>query len=186
MKFRTFATLTVCFALHAGAFALGGFNSLGGDEKKVAEALKSQLALSEQDAFRLFDGHLKTFLDAKDWQYNTFNNDSLTNARFGKNAHRVMHINFVTDNRFVNLTITKFDKERQLMIQSVETLPRNSATVLDKYRSVKADTAMEAETDKAEFSSFLTKGKASRVKMLVNSGVGAVQYVDLYLVDLKD
>jgi len=182
---KKIATLACALALHAGAWALGGYGSLSGDEKKVTDAVKTNLAISEDEAFKIFDAYLKAYLDTKDWHYNAFHNDSIKISRLAKSGNKTYHLNFVTDNRFINVTMLKFEKEKQVMIHTVETLPRNSSVVLDKYRSLKADDKYENDVDKGEFSAFTSKGFTSKVKMIVNSGTGAIQFVDLQLHDLK-
>lgn len=181
---KRIATLAICLALQTGAWALGGYASLAGDEKKVADALKTNLAISEDEAYKIFDGYLKGYLDTKDWHYNTFNNESIKLSRLAKSGNKSYHLNFVTDNRFINVSLLKFEKERQVMIQTIETLPRSTSVVLDKHRALKSDDKYEADVDKGEFSSFTSKGFTSKVKMIVYSGAGAIQYVDMHLHDL--
>ena len=177
--------LFVCLAFAGNAWALGGYATLSGDEKKVADAIKSNLSVSEEDAYQIFDIHIKGYLDSKDWQYNSFNNESLTSSKVQKSSNKALYLNFVTDNRFINVSLIKFSAEKQVQIHALETLPRSSQTAIEKYNSLKADSAYSIDQDKAEFSVFTKKGYIKYVKIMVYSGVGTVQYIDFGTYDLK-
>lgn len=175
----------VCSALSMNAWALGGYGTLSGDDKKVTDNVKTKLDISEEDAFRIYEAFLKSHLNSKNWQYNLYNNESLDSTKVGKAPNKTLLVNFVTDNRYINLTFVKYQAEKQILIQSIETLPRGSQAALDKYSSLKTDTAWSVDSDETEFSAFTKKGSTEKVKILVNSGVGGVQYIDFYTFDLK-
>lgn len=182
---KTLTALTLALALTPLAHALGGYNTLTGDDKKVTDVVKEQLNISADDAYALFDGYLKGYLDTKDWHYNYYNNTSIDSSKLGKSSTRTLYMNFVTDNRFINVTLVRFGAEGQVMVQAVETLPRTTQVVIDKYNNVKADAEFSAEVDKEAFSSFRKKGYSNRVKALVNGSSAAIQYVDMYVHTLK-
>ncbi len=176
----------ICLALSFNALALGGYDSLSGDDKKVTDNIKNNLSISESDAYRIYNKFLKGFLNSKDWEFNSYDNESLDSSKVGKSANKTAFFNFVTDNRYINLTFIKFPDEKQVLIQSIETLPRSSEDAIEKYNSLKADSAWIVGADKPNFSIFSQKNTSSKVKILINSGVGAIQYVDFFTLDLKN
>ena len=60
----------------SGAFSLGGYGSLDGDAKKVADRLIESLDIEKEDAFTIYDNYMKGYIESKDWQYSTFTNGS--------------------------------------------------------------------------------------------------------------
>lgn len=178
-------TIALGLCLQVNVWALGGYGSLSGDEKMVAETIKNTLAVSEADAFALFDGYIKNYLDTDDWQYNSFNNETLTASKVEQSKNKTLYLNFVTDNRFINVSLIKFAAEKHVQIHALETLPRTAQIATDKHESLKADKEFTLDTDKPQFSVFTRKGYSDRVKVLVNSGVGGIQYVDFMSYDLK-
>ena len=88
-------TIALGLCLHVHVWALGGYGSLSGDEKMVAETIKNTLAVSEADAFALFDGYIKNYLDTDDWQYNSFNNETLTASKVEQSKNTTLYLNFV-------------------------------------------------------------------------------------------
>lgn len=182
---KRFVLLFIAIAFHINAWALGGYASLSGDGKKVTDVIKDTLALTEDDAYQIFDNYLKGYLDTKDWSYNKFDNDTISTNKISKSPNKTIYLNFVSDNRFTNISVVKFSVEKQVIIHTIETLPRNSQTVIDKYNETKRDSAYKADVDKAEFSSFTRTGYTSRQKFVLNSGIGGIQYVDMFIYDLK-
>ncbi len=168
------------------AFALGGYATLSGDSKTVADAIKTNLEISENVAFDIYDKYIKTFLNSPDWHYDIFHNGSLASSKVDKSDVKIFHFNLVNTNRLVNITMTKYSKEKQILIQSIETLPRQSQIVIDKYNELKKDKEFVAGYDKDSFSVFKKDGYTEKVKVLTVSGAGAVQYIDFILYDLKN
>ncbi len=177
----------VFFALFSiNASALGGYETLSGDSKIAADRIKKSLDITEEDTFRIFEGFVKEQMNTKNWHYNTFDNKSLKSSRVEGAGNKFVSMNIVTDNRFVNLIFIKFAAEKQVLVQSMETLSRPSQIVLDRHNALKKDSDFTVDTDNAEFSVFTKNGMTKKIKILVNSGVGGIQYVDLYTFDLKD
>lgn len=175
----------ICSALSVNAWALGGYGTLSGDGKKLTDNVKAKLEITEDDAFRIYEIFLKDHLNSKNWQYNIYDNQSMDSTKVGKSHNKTLFLNFLTDNRYINITFVKFPTEKQILIQSIETLPRGSQVALDKYNSIKNDSAWNMDSDSSEFSAFTKKGFTEKVKILVNSGAGGVQYLDFYTFDLK-
>lgn len=109
----------------------------------------------------------------------------LTTTKVGKSKTKAVFVNFVTDNRYVNISFIKFPSEKQVLIQFIEKLPRGSQLAVDKHNSLKLYSAWKIDSDSAEFSAFTKNGSSSKVKVLVNSGVGGIQYIDFYTFDLE-
>lgn len=170
----------------ANAFALGGYGALTEEEKGVADMLVSNLLISEEDAYQLFNTNISSHLKSKDWQYDSFNNESLAGkGDAASSTVRVVHLNFTTDNRFVNITFTKLPAERIIYIQSIETLPRSNSSAMDKYNALQKDADYELKSDRDFFSVFAKKGYTDKVKTLVNSGNGGIQYIDFSFYEIK-
>lgn len=183
MKIKTFILLS---AFTINSWALGGYESLSGDEKKITDKIKSTLQISNDDAFVVYEGIIKGQLDTKNWQYNTFDNNSLDSSKVAKSNNKTLHINFVTDNRYVNISLIKYDSENQILAQAIETLPRKSDVAINKYNELKKDsTTWTIDNDSPEFSAFSKKKSSARVKIMVNSGIGAIQYIDFYTININ-
>lgn len=183
MKFKAWLVMA---ALTSNAWALGGYGSLTGDDKAMTDRVMNNLQISEEDAYQLYENFLKSQLKTKNWQANSFNNETLKTSKVGDSKQRVLHINFVTDNRYVNMSFTKFNAQAQVLVQVLETLVRDNQQALQKHNELSKDDAWTVDADHPEFSSFSKKGSSDRVKVLVHSGVGGIQYVDLYSYDLKN
>lgn len=175
----------ICFVFNVDVWALGGYGSLSGDDKKITDTVRAELEITEDDAFKIYDVFLKDYLNTKNWQYNLYDNQSLKSTKVEKSSNKTLLVNFVTDNRYINLTFVKYPIEKQILIQSIETLPRTSQDALQKYDSIKNDAAWQVDSDNSEFSSFTKKDTTTKVKILVNSGVGGIQYIDFYTFNLK-
>lgn len=183
MKIKTFILLAV-FSINS--WALGGYESLSGDDKKITDHIKTTLQLTNDDAFTVYEGLIKSQIDTKNWQYNTFDNDSLDSSRVAKSKNKTLHINFVTDNRHVNISLIKFDSENQILAQAIETLPRKSDVAISKYNELKKDsTNWTIDSDSPELSAFSKKKSSSRVKIMINSGIGSIQYIDFYTININ-
>lgn len=184
MKVKAFILFAV---FSANSWALGGYGSLSGDDKKITDNIKNTLQISNEDAFTVYESLIKAHLDSKNWQYNTFNNESLDSSKVLKSRNKAMLINFVTDNRHVNISLFKHDQENQILAQAVETLPRKSDIAINKYNELKKDSSTWAiDSDSPEFSAFSKKGSSSRVKIMVNSGIGSIQYIDFYTININN
>lgn len=184
MKIMTFILLAI-FSINS--WALGGYGSLAGDDKKITDHIKNTLQISSDDAFFVYETLIKSQLDTKNWQYNTFDNDSLDSSKVAKSKNKTLHINFVTDNRYVNISLIKYDSENQILAQAIETLPRKSDDAIKKYNELKKDSATwTIDSDSPEFSAFSKKKSSARVKIMVHSGVGSIQYIDFYTININN
>lgn len=179
------AFLILIFILSLNSWALGGYETLAGDDKKVADILKEALKLSNVDTYNIYDGYIKDYLNTKSWHYHGYDNETITSSKIGKSDNRTYYMNLVTDTRFINLSFIKFNKEKQIQILAIETLPRTTQVSIDKYDSLKSDKDFTIDSDQAEFSSFSKKGYSKRVKTLIYSGSGGIQYTDLFIYNLK-
>ncbi|GFO66971.1 hypothetical protein GMLC_05500 [Geomonas limicola] len=185
LSLRLAVVITIVSAFFStSVFALGGYKSLSGDEKELADALVRNLEINESDAYDLFE-EVKAHLNKKNWQYDGYTNDTLSGSKVKDSNVKFWFFNLTNDDRFVNVSFIKFTKEKQVLIQSVETLPRGSQSAIDKYNAVKKDKAFELVTDNDNFSVFKKTGYSDKVKVYTNSGVGAIQYVDFIKHDLK-
>lgn len=182
---KNFLILLLCTIVHVNASALGGYPTLEGDAKRIADVVISNLEISEEDSYELYENVLKTYFDTKDWHFDHFSNNTLTASKVTKSSDRTLLLNIVTEDRLVNISMTKFAVEKQVLIQAIETLPRSSQTVLKKYAELKKDKSYAVSIDKPEFSTFEKPKTAIRVKTMVNGSNGAIQYVDMFLRDLK-
>ena len=167
------------------SYALGGFETLHGDDKRVAEFIKKELQISSNDAYELYIDYIKSLLNTTKWHYTFYNNSSLKLSKIGNSKNRFLFINITTDNRFVNISTIKYKNEGQVIVQVIETLPRDSTVVVDKFNDLKKKKDYLISTENSSFASFEKKGFTSLVKTLAYSGVGAVQYVELYVYNLK-
>lgn len=179
------AFLVLTFILSLNLWALGGYSTLSGDSKTIADAIKEKLALSDEDTYEIYEKYLKGYINTKNWSFNAYSNSTLSSNKIEKSENKTYLLNFVTDNRFINITLIKYAKEKQVYIQTLETLPRSSQTVIDKYNILKKDKTYTVDTDTEEFSIFSKKDYTERIKTLVNSGNGGIQYVDFFVYDLK-
>lgn len=178
-------TFIICAALSTNTFTLGGYGSLSGDSKKITDSIKNKLEISNDDAFELYDLCLKDYIETKNWHYNLFDNKTLESSKFKESPNKTVLVNFITDNRYINVTFVKYAKEKQILVQAVETLPRTSELALEKNNAIKKDSSWKSESDQSEFAVFGKDGRTDKIKILVNSGVGGIQYVNLIALDLK-
>lgn len=172
--------------LSSNAFALGGYGTLSGDDKMVTDAIINNLGLGKNDAYNIYDKYVKQQLNTKDWQYNGFNNETLTKAKINKSDVKFFHINMVTDNRYVNISMHKYAKEKQVFIQVLETLPRQSNAITNTYNELKDDKEYKISVDKEYFSVFEKTGYTTYTKFINYSGAGGIQYIDFYVYDIGD
>lgn len=185
--FTVMSELLVIAALLApvSSFALGGYGTLAGDDKIIADAIKDKLEISDDDAYQVYTKYIKSQLDTKDWSYDAYTNDSLSSSKVGGADVKFYFINMITDNRFVNITLQKFAKQRQVLIQTIETLPRTSQAAVDKAEEVKKDKQFITVADRESFTTFRKDGYTDKIKLLTFSGAGAIQYIDFGVYDLK-
>lgn len=176
--------LSVSVFYSANASALGGYNSLTGDDKKFADTLINNLDISQNDAYKLYDNY-KAYLNSTNWHFDTYNNETLSGSKVKVNNVKYLFLNLTNTNRFVNITFIKFSKENELLIQAVETLPRASQTAIDKYNEVKKDKDFTTSTENDIFSVFKKTDYTDKIKVMTNSGVGAIQYIDFFKLDLN-
>lgn len=162
MKIKVFIFLAI-FSLNS--WALGGYESLSGDDKKITDHIKNALQISSDDAFTVYEGVIMNQLNTKNCQYNTYDNATLDASEVAKSKNKIFHINFVTDNRYVNISLVKYDLENQILVQSIETLPRKSDLAMGKYNELKGDSATwTIDNDLPEFSAFSKKNRPPELK----------------------
>lgn len=152
----------------------------------VTDAIINNLGLGKNDAYNIYDKYVKQQLNTKDWQYNGFNNETLTKAKINKSDVKFFHINMVTDNRYVNISMHKYAKEKQVFIQVLETLPRQSNAITNTYNELKDDKEYKISVDKEYFSVFEKTGYTTYTKFINYSGAGGIQYIDFYVYDIGD
>jgi len=166
--------------------ALGGMDTLADDEKKVAKMIQSTLKISKNDAFRMYTDYIQVYLNKEQWQIHYAHNESLSSGKLQDSQNKTMFISLINTGRIINFSIVTFPKKSQVLIYTVETLPRKSAITLEKFNELEKnkDFTKERETDK--FAYFSQNGYSSRVNIFVSSPVGAIQYTDLYVFELKE
>jgi hypothetical protein len=180
---KAFLILTLILSLNS--WALGGYSTLSGDAKTIADAVKEKLVLNDEDTYQIYEQYLKGYINTKNWSFNGYSNSTLSSNKIDKSENKIYFLNFVTDNRFTNITLIKYAKEKQVYIHALETLSRSSQTVIDKYNTLKNDKTYTLDTDTEEFSIFSKKDYTARIKTLVYSGNGGIQYIDFFVYDLK-
>ena len=176
----------VLLLMSSNSFALGGYGSLSGDSKTVTDAIKINLDISENDAFNIYDKYIKNYFNVENWHYDLFNNDTLQLSKIKKSDVKIFHFNLANTNRFVNITMNKYPNEKQIFIQSIETLPRQSQVAIEKYNDLKKDKDFVASVDNDSFTVFKKDGYTEKIKILTFSGAGAIQYVDFMLYEIKN
>jgi hypothetical protein len=177
--------LLLIIALACNLYAIGGIDSLPSDEKKVAQAIKSMLKLDTKNAFSIYKDYIQSYLNESEWQMHWFDNESPAKGKVEKSDTRTMFISLINNNRIVNITIVKFPKVNQVLVYTIETLPRKSALVIEKFEKLEKDKKFIKKRETSNFAYFKEDGYMSRVNIFVSPPVGAVQYVDLSVYDLK-
>lgn len=172
--------------LSSNVFALGGYKTLSGDDKTVTDTIMRNLELGENDAYNIYDKFVKQQLNTKDWHYYIYNNKSLTKTKINNSDVKLFHMNMVTDNRFVNISIHKYPKEKQVLVHVLETLPRQSNVIVNTYNELKNDKEHNISIDKEHFTVFEKDGYTSKTNLLTYSGAGGIQYVDFYVHDINN
>jgi hypothetical protein len=177
--------LLLIIALACNLYAIGGIDSLPGDEKKVAQAIKGMLKIDTTNAFSIYKDYIQSYLNESEWQMHWFDNESPAKGKVEKSDTRTMFISLINNNRIVNITIVKFPKVNQVLVYTIETLPRKSALVIEKFEKLEKDKKFIKKRETSNFAYFKEDGYMSRVNIFVSPPVGAVQYVDLSVYDLK-
>lgn len=177
--------LFLILIIQMNAWALGGYGTLSGDDKKIADKIKEALNISENDTYNIYNVYIKSYLNTKNWHYQAYNNNSVSSSKIGKSENKTLYINLVTDDRYINVSLIKFPKEKQIQIHAIETLPRSSQVAIDKYNTLKNDKDFTLNSDQTEFSTFAKKDYTNNVTTLVYSGNGGIQFTDFYIHDLK-
>ena len=177
--------LIVLAVLFTNIWAIGGINALPDNEKSVANSIKDMLKLDDKNAFNVYKDYIQTYLNESEWQMHWFDNESPAKGKMEKSATRTMFISLINNNRIINITMVRYQKINQILVYTVETLPRKSAVVLDKFNSLEKDKKFIKKRETSNFAYFREDGYMSRVNIFVAPPVGAVQYVDLSLYDIK-
>ena len=166
-------------------FAIGGMDSLIDEEKNVAKKLQKVLDISQNNAFRLYTGYFQTYLNKKQWQIHWFDNNDPSKGKMSKLPNKTMFVSLINKNRIINFSIVKFPNISQLLIYTIETLPRKSALVIEKFNGLEKDNKFTKDRETVSFAYFSKKGYMEKVNIFVSSPVGAIQYTDLGVFDLK-
>ncbi len=179
-----------CIALllglaHLSSFALSEIHSLSKEEQRVIEQLVSALALSEEDAVTVYKTVLQPNMKDKDWVYKFFDNGTLDKSLLKDSPHKFMYLSLVNEDRFVNYSFMKVEGAAQVMVYTVESLPRTSQIASKRDKDLRADKKFETIGDQKNFSMFKEKGKANVVSVFAANGWGGVQYADHFFVDIK-
>lgn len=169
----------------ANLFAIGGMDSLPEDEKSVAQSIQKTLELSKDDTFKIYKDTLQMYFNSKEWSLYFFNNDDPAKNKISDSKNKTMFISLLKDDRLINLSFIKFKKEKQLLVYIVETLPRKSTTIIDKFHNLEKDSKFKKARETATFAYFNKIGYNSKVNIFVSSPVGVIQYVDLLLYNIE-
>jgi hypothetical protein len=166
-------------------WAIGGIDALPDDEKKVATSIQKMMVLDKSNAFNVYKDYIQTYLNESEWQMHWFDNESPAKGKMEKSDTRTMFISLINNNRIINITMVKYPKTAQILVYTVETLPRKSAIVIDKFNKLDSDKKFSKKRETSNFAYFKEDGYMSRVNIFVAPPVGAVQYVDLSLYEIK-
>jgi hypothetical protein len=175
--------LVFLFVIHS--FALGGMDSLPEDQRGVAKSIQDVLALSKNDAYKVYKKYVQMYLEDQHWQVHWFDNGNPAKGKMTKSPQKTMFLSIINDNRLVNISIFKFPKEHQLLVYTIQTIPAKSSLVLKKFEQLKNDKEYEKRRETARFAYFRSKEYMSRVNIYVEPPVGAIQYVDLSVFTLN-
>lgn len=166
-------------------FAIGGMDSLSEDEKNVATKLQTVLALKKVDAFKIYKDYFQSYLNSEHWQLHYFDNNDPANGKMNKSSQKTMFVSLINDNRIINLSIVKFPKLNQILIYTIETLPRKSSSVINKFNQLEKDEKFTKQRETSTFAYFSKKDYMEKVNIFVSSPVGAIQYTDLVVINLN-
>jgi len=180
MKKIIFTSLVIC-----NLFAIGGMDSLPKDEKGVAQSMQKTLKLSKADAFKIYKGTLQAYFNTKAWSLHFFDNNDSAKSKIGNSENKTMFVTLLKDDRVINISFIKFKKEKQLLVFTVETLPRKSSIALEKFNDLAKDNKFSKESESTTFAYFNKKNYTSKVNIFVSSPVGAIQYTDLFLYNIE-
>ena len=177
--------LLLVIALMCNLYAIGGIDSLPSDEKKVAMAIKDMLRVDNANAFSIYKDYLQSYLNESEWQMHWFDNESPAKGKVNDSDTRTMFISLINNNRIINITIVKFPKAKQVLVYTTETLPRKSSLVIEKFEKLEKDKKFIKKRETSNFAYFKEDGYMSRVNIFVSPPVGAIQYADLSVYNLK-
>jgi len=180
MKKILIVTLMIC-----KLFALGGMGSLVEEEKSVAKKLQSVLALDEKNAYKFYTTYFQSYLNKKEWQIHWFDNNSPSKGKMVDSPNKTMFVSLINTDRIINISIVKFAKQSQLIVYVLETLPRKSSTVMDKFDDLTKDKKFKKQRETDAFAYFSKEGYMEKINIFVNSPVGAIQYVDMAVFNIE-
>lgn len=133
----------------------------------------------------IFKEKIEVYLNSKNWNSYYFSNDDLSKSKITSSKNKIMFFTLLKDDRIINISFVKFPIEKQLAVNTIETLPRNQETALDRYNQLDKDENYTKNAETSNYAYFAQKGYTSRVNIFVSSPVGAVQYVDYVIYDLE-
>ncbi len=180
---RKILIITVLLASYL--FAIGGIDSLSEDRKKIVTHLQTTLEIKEKDAFKIYSERFELYLNTKNWNYYFQSNNELKINKIGSSKNKVMFLTFLKGDRIVNMSFVKFEKEKQIAVYVLETLPRTEQVTLNQYDELNKNKNYTKSEETPNYAYFEESGYAGRVNIFVSAPVGAVQYSDYYLYDIE-
>jgi len=175
----------VAVIISSNSFALEGYGSLSGDDKEVTDIIKVDLAISENDAYTIYEEYVQCFL-TKGWHFDAYNNSTLDNAKVNSSDIMFININLVNYDRFVNVSMQKFTEQGKIIVQIIQTVPAPNEVVKMRSDELRNDKQFQKVTEKEFYLVYRKDRYADKVKYLINSGSGAIQYIDFSFYDLKE
>lgn len=182
---KTMSKLLIIGLLTTNIFAIGGLDSIPKDERDVMTDIQSSLLLSNKDTYKVYQDYLQAYFNSNDWSVSKLNGESPSSSRVKDNKTKILFLELMNDTRTVSLSFVKFQEQKQLFIHSIESLPRNSTAIEEKYEKLKNDSKFNKNTDNSKYSSFTEKGYMSRVNLHLVGNSGEIKYIDLRVMDLE-
>jgi len=166
-------------------FGLGGIASLSKDEKSVALKLKQILALDEANTYRLYKGYFQSYLNSKHWNVYWYDNTDPADNKISNTKNKTAFITILNDDRVINISIVKYPKIKRLFINTIESLPRKSSSVLKKFNKLKTNSKFLKERETNTYAYFKEKGYMSDINIIVRDPAGLIQFFDTAVFKLK-
>lgn len=181
--------LAISLLVATNTYAIDEQAKLADTQKSVVSRIKNSLQISEIDAYKVYKSTMENWTSEKedtDWFYTSIDNETLSAAKFKNSSTRFLQFNLANNNKLVNVTLIAMPGTNQIYVQTHETLPRTASLVIDKQSELKKDKNYDKKTDKAQYSIFSKKEKASEIILFANNGVGAVQFSESFLIDVTN
>ena len=169
-------------------YAIDENAKLAGSQKKAVERIKNSLQISDSAAYKVYTLTMENWTGEKedtDWYYTSIDNESLASSKFKNSPTKFLQFKLASNNRLVNATLISFSEYNQVYVQLVETLPRTATLIINKQNELKKDKKYDEEKNTSQYSVFSEKGKANETFLFANNGVGTVQYISSFTVDIS-